>query len=70
MTQCERILRHMKEFGSITSLEAMQWYGCYRLASRISDLRKDGVAIRKRTVKGKNKYGETIHFAEYRLMED
>ena len=67
MTQCERILYHLKEYGSITSLEAMQWYGCYRLASRISELKEQGVNITKRVVKGKNKYGEPIHFAEYRL---
>lgn len=67
MTQNERILQHMKEYGSITSLEAMNWYGVYRLASRITDLRKDGVDIERRMVKGKNKYGEPIRFAEYRL---
>jgi hypothetical protein len=67
MTQCERILHHLQEFGSITSLEAMNWYGCYRLASRIAELRQSGVNITKRVVKGKNKYGESIHFAEYRL---
>jgi hypothetical protein len=66
MTQCERILHHLQEFGSITSLEAMNWYGCYRLASRIAELRQSGVNITKRVVKGKNKYGESIHFAEYR----
>ena len=67
MTQCELILHHLQEFGSITSLEAMNWYGCYRLASRIAELRQSGVNITKRVVKGKNKYGESIHFAEYRL---
>ena len=67
MTQNERILQHLKEFGSITSLEAMNWYGCYRLASRIADLKKDGVNIERRMVKGKNKYGEPVRFAEYRL---
>lgn len=67
MTQTERILQHMKEYGSITSQEAMQWYGVFRLASRIADLRQAGVKIEKRIVKGKNKYGESIHFAEYRL---
>jgi hypothetical protein len=67
MTQCERILHHLQEYGSITSLEAIQWYGCYRLASRIADLRKDGVNITRRIVKGRNRYNEVVHFAEYRL---
>lgn len=45
ITQCERILRHMKDFGSITSLEAVNEYGIMRLASRINDLRAQGIAI-------------------------
>lgn len=67
MTQNEHILQHLKEYGSITSQEAMNWYGCYRLASRIADLKKEGVAIEKRYVTGKNRFGEKTRFAEYRL---
>ena len=40
MTQSERIRRHLSDFGTITSLEAMQEYGIMRLASRISELKK------------------------------
>ena len=67
MTQNDRILQHLQEFGSITSLEAMNWYGVYRLASRIADLKKEGIAIEKRYITGKNRYGEKMRFAEYRL---
>ena len=45
ITQCERILRHMKDYGSITSLEAVNEYGIMRLASRINDLKAQGIAI-------------------------
>lgn len=48
MNQCERVLRHMKDHGSITSAEAITEYGIYRLASRISDLKSKGVAIKKK----------------------
>ena len=68
-TQCDRILRHLKDYGSITSMEAMQEYGIMRLASRINDLRRSGVAIQSETVTGKNRYGETIHYAIYRLAQ-
>lgn len=44
MTQCEKILRHMEDYGSITSLEAIQEYGIMRLASRITDLKKTGIS--------------------------
>ena len=68
-TQCEKILRHLNDYGSITSLEAMQEYGIMRLASRINDLRQIGVAIKSETVTGKNRYGETTHYALYSLAE-
>lgn len=67
MTQCERILRHCKDYGSITSLEAMQEYGIMRLASRISDLRKMGYDIEVVTETGKNRYGEKTSYARYSL---
>ena len=69
ITQCERILRHLKDYGSITSMVAMQEYGIMRLASRINDLRAQGIAIVSETKTGKNRYGETTHFAVYRLAE-
>lgn len=66
-TQCEKIVRHLEEVGSITSAEAMQEYGIYRLASRVSDLKKQGVAIVANMVTAKNRYGEPTHFAKYSL---
>lgn len=69
MTQCEKILAHMRSRGSITSMEAMQEYGIMRLASRISELREAGFAIAKQTIKEKNRYGEHISYAAYRLEE-
>lgn len=67
MTQNERILRHFKDYGSITSLEAMKEYGIMRLASRISDLRKLGYEITVTTEKSKNRYGEPTSYARYSL---
>lgn len=67
MTQTERILRHLQTFGAITSLEAIQDYGILRLASRISDLRKEGLPIRREMVSGRNRYGEATSFARYSL---
>ena len=67
LTQCERILRHMKDFGSITSLEAMTEYGIMRLASRINDLRAQGYAIVSERATGKNRYEEPTSYSVYRL---
>lgn len=70
MTQCEMILQHLQVEGSITAAEAMSDYGIMRLASRISDLKKDGVKIRRRMVKAKNRFGEPMAYAEYRLEDE
>lgn len=69
-TQCEKILRHLKDYGSITSLEAVKEYGIMRLASRINDLRAQGIAIVSEVESGKNRYGETTHYAVYRLGKE
>lgn len=70
MTQKERVYKYMQEFGSITQAEAFNALGVYRLAARISDLRRDGVTIRSQQKSGKNRYGETVYFAEYSLIND
>jgi hypothetical protein len=67
LTQCDRILRHFKDFGSITSPEAMKEYGIMRLASRISDLKRLGYTIEVTTENGKNRYGEKTSYARYSL---
>lgn len=43
--QCEAILSHLMQFGSITTWEAIQQYGITRLSGRIFDLRKAGYNI-------------------------
>lgn len=68
-TQCERILRHLRDYGSITQGEAYAEYGITRLASRINDLKKKGFNITSETVTGKNRYGEDTHFSLYRLED-
>ena len=65
--QAERTMRHLQDYGSITSLEAMDEYGIMRLASRVSDLRKAGMPIRAEMVSGKNRYGEATNYARYYL---
>ena len=68
-TQCERILQYMQDFGSINPVQAMSDLGVMRLAARISDLKDEGHTITRKMVKKKNRYGEPVSFAEYRLEE-
>lgn len=69
MTQSDRIVKYMQDFGSITQLEAIRDLGVMRLASRISDLRQSGVAITKEMETSKNRYGENTSYARYRLED-
>lgn len=67
MTQCERIIKYIKEEGSITSLDAMREFGCMRLASRISELKKQGYPIKTEFETSNNRYGEKVSYARYSL---
>ncbi len=50
-TQKEKILEWLKSGKSITAMGALGQFGCYRLASRINDLRNDGYEIRCEMIK-------------------
>jgi hypothetical protein len=62
-TQNELILSYLKKGKSITPVDALNKFGCFRLAARVSDLRKDGLNIATKfvTKEGKN-------YASYRLV--
>lgn len=67
MTQSQRILRHLEDYGSITQMDAMQDYGIMRLAPRVNDLRREGHPIITEVVEGRNRYGEKTRWARYRM---
>lgn len=67
MTQNNRLLRHLRAFGTIQPITAWSQLGIYRLASRICDLRKAGHNIEKRMVTVSNRWGEEVRIAEYKL---
>lgn len=70
MTQKERILDYIKTFGGITALEAMRDLGIMRLASRVTDLGKDGITIERSWVNDKNRYGEPMRYLRYYLPKE
>lgn len=69
-TQNYRIVEYMQEFGSITQLDALRDLGVMRLASRISDLKKNGYPIKSEFETVKNRFDEPCQIKRYRLMED
>lgn len=68
-TQCQRIERYINDFGSITTLEAVNDLGILRLASRISEMRKNGYDIKDEQVAVKNRYGEKCYIKRYSWRE-
>lgn len=69
-TQCVRLLNYLEEHKSITQLEALRELGIMRLASRMSELKKEGVSFTKEMISIKNRYGEKVSFARYNLTND
>lgn len=65
--QCQRVVDYMREYGSISQLEAIRDISVMRLASRISDIKKQGVKVNTVREKSKNKYGEPVVYVRYSL---
>ncbi len=64
-TQKDRILEYMKLGFSITPLEALSRFGCFRLSSIIYDLKAEKHRIHTELIQcGKKR------FAQYRLLKD
>lgn len=69
MTQTDRILRHLREHGSITPLDALREFGCMRLGARIYDLKRAGYQIDSKIEWHRNRNGERVSYARYTLKE-
>jgi hypothetical protein len=62
-TQAKRILRYLQAGHRLTPMDALEQFGCFRLAARIHELRREGWNIIERTVETAS--GKRI--AEYSL---
>ncbi len=62
MTQTDQVMDYLLTGAELTPLEALDKFGCLRLAARIYDLRKDGVDIIERT-----EWRGRKHWAVYKL---
>lgn len=68
-SQCQKIIEYCRQHGSITQLEAISCLGIMRLASRINDLKNAGYKIQTEMMRGRNRDGEKVSWAKYRLEE-
>lgn len=67
MTQRAKILQYLYDNEWITPLDALREFGCMRLAARIGELIRDGYPIESELITDKNRYGDSVRYARYRL---
>ena len=68
MTQKDRILRHLKDFGSITSWDSFKEYGITRLSAISFNLKKQGFNFKDEWIHTTNRYNEKTQFKKYILI--
>jgi hypothetical protein len=66
-SQLTEIRKYLLKYRKITSMEAIQLFGCTRLSARISDLRSEGMDIITDYGECISRYGHRMRFAVYRL---
>ena len=55
MSQNKQIADYLNKGKKLTPIDALNKFGCFRLAARIADLRNEGMNIVKNTIKLENK---------------
>lgn len=65
MAQRDDILNYLKSGRSLTPLEALDLFGCFRLGARIYDLKQEGFNIKSEQVEFNGK-----HVARYSLIPE
>ena len=51
MSQNKQIKSYLEKGKKLTTIDALNKFGCFRLASRINDLRNNGMNIVTKTIK-------------------
>lgn len=62
-----KVLEHLKQYGSITSLEAIEKYSAIRLSAIIYNLRKKGYDIETKDIDFTDRFGTKSHCGKYVL---
>lgn len=70
ITQKDRILQYIREFGSITSKEAYNDLGITQLGARLDDLMKEGYKFKTEWESGENRFGDKTEYKRYYLVDD
>lgn len=66
-SQRVKIRQHLEAGNPLTALQAINHFGCARLAARIGELADGGMPIERRWLRVQNRQGKWVRVAEYRL---
>lgn len=70
LSQQDLILMYLEENGSITPMQAFSDLGITKLATRVSEMRREGIQIDGETIVVKNRFGQKCYVKRYTLKED
>ena len=66
-TQNQMILSYLQKGKSLTAMDALRLFGCFRLAARVADLKEMGEKIVSSRKHVKNQFGKDVIVAVYSL---
>ena len=69
ISQKQRIINYIREFGSITSYEAYADLGITQLGARIDQLKKEGYEFRTEWETSTHRFGERTDYKRYYLVD-
>lgn len=69
ITQKDRIINYIREFGSISSWESYADLGTTQLGARIDQLKKEGYVFKTEWESKTNRYGEKTDYKRYYLAD-
>lgn len=69
ITQKDRILEYIRNFGSISSFEAYANLGITQLGARIDQLKKEGYEFKTEWESNTNRFGERTDYKRYYLAD-
>lgn len=68
ITQYDRVLGHLQAHpNGLSQAQAIRLYGAYRLSAIIYNLRNDGYKISTTYKTSKNRFGDPVTYAVYKL---
>ena len=67
-TKKQKIKEHLELGNGITQKDAIELFNAYRLSAIIFDLKKDGLKIETIDKTRTNYDGQTVRFAEYKML--